>query len=535
VTTDDAPYARRWWMLGVLCLSLLIVFVGNSSLNVAIPTLSRDLGATESQLQWVVAAYSLVFAGLLFSTGAVGDRFGRKGALQLGLVAFLAGAVLASASDAMWQLIACRALMGGAAAFIMPSTLSILVNVFPLEERAKAIAIWAATTGAAGAVGPVASGWLLGHYWYGSVFLINVPFIAAALVGGWFLVPTSRDPEQARLDPVGAVLSTIGISSLVYALIEAPDKGWGSTVTLSAFAIALAVLGAFVTWELHRDEPMLDIRYFRKPAFSTGTGGMVLVFLAMFGVMFLITQYFQLVLDYSPLSAALRLLPMAPIMIIVAPLTPMLSERFGAHRTVASGMLFVAGGFVMFRFLGVHTPYLYVLACMIPLVSGIALAMSPMTAAIMSAVPPRRAGAGSAMNDATRELGAALGVAVLGSVASSHYGAALDKLVVGLPASARSTARSSIAGALQVASRLPGRAGTRLAEGAQHAFVGGIQLAVTAGAILAVVAAVIVVRYLPHQLAPEGALHGPVEALEDVAELGLAGIPTAFGDEERSA
>ena len=528
---SDAPYARRWWMLGVLCLSLLIVFVGNSSLNVAIPTLSRDLHATESQLQWVVAAYSLVFAGLLFSTGAVGDRFGRKGALQLGLVAFLAGAVLASMTDAMWQLIACRALMGGAAAFIMPSTLSILVNVFPTEERAKAIAIWAATTGAAGAVGPVASGWLLGHYWYGSVFLINVPFIVVALVAGWFLVPTSRDPEEARLDPVGAVLSTIGISSLVYALIEAPDKGWGSTVTLSAFAIALVVLSAFVAWELHRDEPMLDIRYFRKPAFSTGTGGMVLVFLAMFGVMFLITQYFQLVLDYSPLSAALRLLPMAPIMIIVAPLTPKLSELFGAHRTVASGMLFVAGGFVMFRFLGVHTPYLYVLACMIPLVSGIALAMSPMTAAIMSAVPPRRAGAGSAMNDATRELGAALGVAVLGSVASSHYGSALGKFLTGLSPAARSTARASIAGALQVAGRTPGAAGPRLASGAQHAFVGGIQLAVTAGAILAVVAAGIVLRYLPHELAPEGALHGPAEAIEDVAELGLAGVPTAFGDE----
>lgn len=245
---ESTAHRRRWWMLGVLCLSLLIVFVGNSSLNVAIPTLSRDLGATESQLQWVVAAYSLVFAGLLFSTGAVGDRFGRKGALQLGLVGFLVGAVLASASTEMWQLIACRAVMGASAAFIMPSTLSILVNVFPTEERAKAIAIWAATTGAAGAIGPVASGWLLGHYWYGSVFLINVPFILLALVTGWCLVPTSRDPEQARLDPVGAVLSTIGISSLVYGLIEAPGKGWASTQTLSAFVIAIVVLSAFVLW-----------------------------------------------------------------------------------------------------------------------------------------------------------------------------------------------------------------------------------------------------------------------------------------------
>src|SRR6476469_3133609 len=189
-------YERRWWALAVLCLSLLIVFIGNSSLNVAIPTLSRELHATESQLQWVVAVYSLVFAGLLFSTGALGDRFGRKGALQFGLVLFLVGAGLASLSTAMWQLIACRALMGAAAAFIMPSTLSIIVNVFPAEERTKAIAFWAATTGAARAIGPVASGWLLGHFWYGSVFLVNVPIVLLALVSGYFLIPKSRDPEE---------------------------------------------------------------------------------------------------------------------------------------------------------------------------------------------------------------------------------------------------------------------------------------------------------------------------------------------------
>ncbi len=345
----DAAYDRRWWTLAVLCLSLLIVFVGNSSLNVALPTLSRELHATTSQLQWVVAAYSLVFAGLLFSTGALGDRFGRKGALQLGLVGFLAGAALASASTEMWQLISCRAVMGASAALIMPSTLSILVNVFPAQERAKAIAIWAATTGAAGAIGPVASGLLLGHFWYGAVFLVNVPIIAFALIAGWFLVPKSRDPEQGRLDPLGAGLSVVGISALVYGLIQAPDQGWGSSGTLGVFAVALVVLTAFVAWELRVDEPMLDMHFFRNSAFSTGTGGMILVFLAMFGVMFLITQYFQLVLDYSPLSSALRMLPMAPIMIIVAPLTPRLSRSFGAHRVVAFGMVLVTIGLLMFR------------------------------------------------------------------------------------------------------------------------------------------------------------------------------------------
>lgn len=527
-TTDLDP--RRWWTLAVLCLSLLIVFVGNSSLNVAIPTLSRDLHATESELQWVVAAYSLVFAGLLFSTGAIGDRFGRKGALQLGLLGFLVAAVLASMSTEMWQLIACRALMGAAAAFIMPSTLSIVVNVFPAEERTKAIAIWAGTTGAAGAIGPVASGWLLGHFWYGSVFLINVPIIAVALVAGWFLVPTSRDPEEAKLDPVGAVLSIVGISSLVYALIEAPAAGWASTQTIAAFGIAVVVLALFVAWELRVDEPMLDMHFFRNPAFSSGTGGMILVFLAMYGVMFLLSQYLQLVLNYSALATALRLLPMAPIMIVVAPLTPRLSARFGANRVVSGGMVLIAVGFGMLQQVGLHTGYPYLLLTFIPLVSGIALAMSPMTAAIMSAVPTRRAGAGSAMNDASRELGAALGVAVLGSLASSHYRSALDSHLGSVSAGAHDTATSSLAGALQVASGLTRSAAGALTRAADQAFVGGIHLAALGGALLALVAAVIVYRFLPRHLEPEGAMAGPAESMEDVAELALGGLPPAFGD-----
>jgi EmrB/QacA subfamily drug resistance transporter len=440
-------------------------------------------------------------------------------------VVFLVAAVLASASSEMWQLIACRALMGAAAALIMPSTLSILVNVFPAHERAKAIAIWAGTTGAAGAIGPVASGWLLGYYWFGSVFLVNVPFILLALVGGWFLVPKSRDPEQGRLDPVGAGLSIVGIVALVYGLIQAPTEGWASGRTLTAFAIAAVVLSVFVLWELRAEEPMLDIRYFRNPAFSTGTGGMILVFMALFGVMFLITQYFQLVLEYSPLSTALRLLPMAPIMIIVAPLTPRITARFGANRAVAFGMGLVAGGLLLFRGVGLHTSYLYILVSLVPLVVGIAMTMSPMTAAIMSAVPSRRAGAGSAMNDATRELGAALGVAVLGSIAASQYSAKVEPLVAALPASVRSTATSSIAGAIQTANGLRGAAGRALTLGAQHAFVDGVHFAVTVGAVLAAISSVAVYRYLPRVIAPEGALHGPVESLETVAELGLGGVP----------
>ncbi len=527
----DEVHRRRWWTLAVLCLSLLIVFVGNSSLNVAIPTLSRELGATESQLQWMIAAYSLVFAGLLFTTGALGDRFGRKGALQAGLALFLLACVGASQADAMWQLIAARAVMGLGAALIMPSTLSILVNVFPPEERTKAIAIWASVTGAAGAIGPVASGLLIDHFWYGAVFLINVPFVLTALVAGVFLVPKSRDPEHGVLDPPGAVLSIIGVGSLVYALIEAPDRGWGSPITLLALGVAAVALSLFVWWELRVDEPMLDIRFFRNPAFATGTSGMMLVFMAMYGVGFLMTQYLQTVLGYTALGTSLRLLPMAPIMLVVAPLTPRLSERFGANRTVGAGMLLIGTGLLMMRGTQVDSSALYVVVCLVPMSTGMALSMSPMTAAIMSAVPPRRAGAGSAMNDATRELGAALGIAVMGSIAASQYSSAVEGLTGDLPAASAEAARSSIAGAVRVAGEIGGAAGDALRAGANQAFVDGVHVSVTIGAVLAVGAGLLVWRSLPRRLAHEGAMHGTAGALEEAAELGIAGVPPVFPDE----
>jgi EmrB/QacA subfamily drug resistance transporter len=524
---------RRWWTLAVLCLSLLIVFVGNSSLNVTLPTLARDLHATESQLQWVVAAYSLVFAGLLFTTGALGDRFGRKGTLQVGLLLFALAAALASRSTAMGELIACRATMGGAAALIMPATLSIIINVFPPEERTKAIAVWASTIGVAGSLGPLLSGWLLGRFWFGSVFLINVPIILVALVAGRFLVPKSRDPEEARIDLVGAALSIIGIVALVYGLIEAPDHGWLSPTTLGAFGIAIVVLALFVLWERHVDEPMLDMALFRHPAFSVGSGGMVLVFVALYGVTFLMTQYFQLVLGYSALQAAAALLPTAVTLLLVSLATPRLTARLGVHRVVSGGMISLGTGLLLYLGLGANTPYWYIVVCFVPFSSGMALTMSPMTASIMSAVPERRAGMGSAMNDATRELGAALGVAVLGSIAASRYGARIASAVLGLSPGDASTARSSVAGALKVADSLQEPASTALTRSAHTAFLSGVHLAVTVGAGLSFLAAAIVFRFLPRSLAPEGALHGPLESIEDAAELGIGGVPPLFADRAR--
>ena len=267
---DPAVYERRWKILGVLCLSLVLVVVGNSSLNVALPTLQRDLGSTNTQLQWIVDAYAIVFAGLLLPAGALGDRFGRKGALQLGLVIFGLASLLATMADSSNQLIATRAMMGFGAAFVMPATLSILANVFPPGERARAIAIWAGFSGAGAAIGPVLSGFMLEHFWWGSVFLVNVPIVIGALIAGAVLVPTSRDPNHGRLDPIGALVSVVALASLLYAIIEAPVKGWGSTETLAAFAVSAVFAVGFVLWERRNPHAMLPMSYFKNRRFSVG-------------------------------------------------------------------------------------------------------------------------------------------------------------------------------------------------------------------------------------------------------------------------
>ena len=339
-------------------------------------------------------------------------------------------------------------------------------------------------------------------------------------------MPKSRDHEQAPLDPAGAVLSTVGIVALVYGLIEAPNSGWLSAATLGSFAAAAAVLAAFVAWELRTEHPTLEIRYFLNRAFSIGTGGMILVFLALYGVIFLLTLYFQLVLGYSALSTAVRFVPIALIMIAVAPQTPRLTARFGAHRAVGAGMVMVAAGLLGLMGLGLHTTYLYVVVCLVPIVGGMAMSISPMTASIMSAVPPRRAGAGSAMNDTTRELGAALGVAVLGSLAASRYASGLGGPLRALAPAARATARSSLAGALQVAASLPRAAGATLARTANLAFVDGFHLAGVVGAALAALSAVIVVRYLPRRLTQSDAL--PMDL--DLEELALEALMLEYAD-----
>lgn len=488
---------RRWWILLVLCLSLFMVVMGNTVLNIALPSMSDSLGATASQLQWVVDAYSLVFAGLLFTAGSLGDRFGRKGALTAGLIVFGLGSYSATLAGSAEAVTASRAVMGLGAAFVMPSTLSILTHVFPPDERAKAIGAWAGVAGAAGAVGPVASGWLLEHFDWPSVFWLNVPVVLVALVAGAVLVPTSRHPDRVPLDPVGALLSIAMIGTLVYGVIEAPVYGWGDPLILTAFGVATVLLAVFAWWELRQDHPMLDVRLFRKGGFTGGSLALAMMFFGMFGMFFLLTQYLQLVVGYSALQAGIRTLPFAVTMMVAAPTSAHLAARLGTRRVVTSGMTIAGTGMALLALTsGVDSPYVVLAACLVVLAAGMGFTMAPSTATIMASLPHEKAGVGSAMNDTNRELGGALGVAIIGSLFSTVYSASLREALGSLPSDVVDRATSSLSEALRVASGL-GADGGVVADAARRSFVDGMGWALGLGAAVILAGAVIVRLVIP--------------------------------------
>ena len=494
---DPAVYARRWWTLGALCLSLLIIMIGNTSLNVALPSLSEQLNATNSQLQWMVDSYSLVFAGLLFAAGNFGDRYGRKGILQMGLVVFgLATGYAALYAATPGQLILARVFMGVGAAMVMPATLSIITNIFPSHERAKAVAAWAGISGGGAAIGPLLSGFMLEHFDWNAVFAVNLPFVVLALVLGVFLVPRSRGEHGTPLDLVGAGLSAVGLSTVVYAIIEGPVHGWLSATTLGVAAFGLLTLAAFVLWELRIEHPMLDVRLFRIGAFGTSSLILTMVFFALMGTFFSMSQMLQLVWGYSPLEAAVRLLPISVAMMIAAPQSAKFAARFGKRRVVAIGMWMVAGGVLIVSRIGVEPQYFLLVGGLVIMAAGMGTAMSPTTDLLMSTVPRKQAGMGSAMNDTTRELGGSLGVAVFGSLLASRYAHGLAEALGQVPAEAREQVSGSLAGALRV-SGAAGDDGAVLANAARTAWVSGFQFSLLVAAVVVGVAGVVAWRYLP--------------------------------------
>ena len=501
VRIQELAHRRRWAILGVLCLSLLMVVIDNTIVNVALPTLSADLDASTTELQWIVDAYTLVFSALLLAFGHFGDRFGRKLALQLGLVLFAGTSALAAMATTSTQLIGARALMGVGAAFVFPATLAILVNVFAdRRERATAIGIWSACTGLAVALGPVTGGYLLEHFAWGSIFLVNLPLAAIAIVASWFLIPTSRDPQTGALDHLGLALSAAGVALIVWSIIEAPHRGWTDLTVMLAGAVGLGLVALFVAWERRVDHPLLDVTLFRNARFSAASVSVAAAFFALFGFIFLITQYLQLVQGYSPLEAGLRTLPFAIATGVTSPLAIVAMHRWGSKLVVAGGLAVMAVGFVIASRIEVDTSYVgLTLISMVTIAIGLGLTTGPATESIMGALPEDKAGVGSAVNDTTRELGGTLGVAVVGSVFASIYGASLVTALqpLGLPQDILDAAGESMAAALATAQALPGDLSAEVVRAAQESFVDGLATGSLVAAAVAMAGSLVAVAFLP--------------------------------------
>ncbi|MEG8277938.1 DHA2 family efflux MFS transporter permease subunit [Streptomyces sp. AHA2] len=464
----DQPYARRWWALLVLCLSLLIIVMANTALTVAAPDMTEDLGLSSADLQWVIDGYTVPYAALMLLLGAIGDKYSRRGALVLGLLVFGGGSVFGFLAGSAATVVAARAVMGAGAAMIMPATLSLLAATFPRAERAKAITLWTATAGLAIAAGPLVAGALLERHGWSSTFLINVPVAALAVVGAFVLVPPSRAGHRGRIDYGGGLLSVVWIAALVYMIIEGPHFGWG-VKAVTAAVVAGAGLVAFVLWELRHPRPVLDVRRFTDRGFAGSNLAVALFFLAVFGAFYYLTQHLQFVLGYDALDTGLRMLPLAGAVFVGSALTGYLTPRVGMKWTVTAGMAGGTAALALLTRIGPGSSYGDFVAPLIVLGLAIGLALSPCTDAIMGAFPESELGVGGAVNDTSLELGGSLGIAVLGSLLATSYSGHLSDATSGskLPASALDSAQDSVGAGYAVARGIGDKA-RQLAEQAAH-------------------------------------------------------------------
>lgn len=472
--------------LVVVCVALAAVVAAMSSLNVALPDIARSTHATQTQLEWVIDAYSLVFAALLLPAGAIGDRFGRRRALIIGLTVFGAGSALAMTAHSATELIILRAVLGLGASLVMPATLSTITGTFPPAQRTRAVSVWAAVAGSSAVLGLLCSGILLEFWSWRSVFALNVVLAVAAIIGTVRAVPESADDNAPRLDLVGAIIAVIGMVALVFSVVEAPDYGWASARTLIGITTGLVVLAGFVLWELTRSAPLLDPRIFRHRRLAAGTLSIFVQFLAFFGFIFVVLQYLQLVRGDTAIVSAVSMLPMAAAMMPTARLAPRLIARFSARTVCLTGLVLISAGLVILAQLEVSSGYGWLLAGLVPLGVGMGAAMTPATTAITEALPASQQGVGSAINDLARELGGAVGIAVIGSTLTATYRNHLT--LPGLPASVVGQARNSFA----VAAHLGGRVATQ----ASIAFTDGLRIALLVGAGFALLAAIAVALLL---------------------------------------
>ncbi|MGH9020875.1 MAG: DHA2 family efflux MFS transporter permease subunit [Acidimicrobiales bacterium] len=516
----DTGHERRWRILAVLSIAVFLVVVDNTVVNVALPTLARDLHASTASLQWIVDGYSLPFAGLLLAGGGLSDRLGRRGVMQAALIAFGVFSFLAAHATNVATLLTARALMGAAAAFIFPATLSLLTVAFrDPRERATAFGVWGAVAGVAIAVGPVLGGVLLVHYWVGSIFLINLPVVVVAVALTSMVVPESRAPQRRRFDLVGLALGTGAVTALVLAIIEGPSWGWMGTTTLALFAAAVSCAVSFVLVELRHAEPLLDVRVFRRPSFSAGAGAIAASYFCLFGFIFLITQYFQLVRGYSALSAGVHTLPFAAVAMVATPLGAQLALRVGTRQVVASGLATMSGSMVWVSRIGAHAAYAGpIVGSMMVMALGFSLINAPATAAIMATLSADQVGAGAAANETTRELGGTLGVAVIGSVFSSLFGPAVRSafLRVGLNGAPLAAAQRSMQEARATVTHLPTAVQPGVAREVTAAFIDGLHRGCLVAAAATLGVALAVLATMPSRLAASP-LDVPGAAVGDVA------------------
>ena len=513
---------RRPLILTALLLAAFAINLDTTIVNVALPTLVRELHSSDTQLQWIVDAYNLVFAALLLAIGSLSDRLGRKGMLLAGLGVFALASIAGALTTSSGALIAARAVMGLGAAMVFPSTLSLISNIFTgRAERAQAIGLWGATAGAAIALGPIAGGWLLDRFSWASIFVAMAPVAALAAILIARFVPTSRDATAPAIDRRGFVLSTTAMAVLVFTIIEAPSHGWGSARTLGGFALALVLGAAFIATERTARAPMLDTRLFANPRFSAASASVTVAFFTLFGFIFVITQYFQFVKHYSPLSAGVHLLPVAACVGVASVLGTKLAVRLGTKLVVTAGLVMIAGFYAWVAGATQTTSYGTIAAQMVLYGTGMGLTSAPATEAILGAVPAAKAGVGSAVNDATRLLGGTLGVAVIGSVYASTYAAHVQSaLPAGVPAHVLAAVKSSVGGALTVAqqlssSHLPALAGAT-AHAATDAFVAGMSRGCLVAGGVAAVGAVAAAWWLPAQPTPSTA--SPLQVATAAAE-----------------
>ncbi|GAA4234707.1 EmrB/QacA subfamily drug resistance transporter [Streptosporangium album] len=498
-------HPRRWQILGVLVFSLLAVVLDNTILNVALKTIAdpvEGLGATQSQMEWAINSYTLVFAGLLFTFGVIGDRTGRKRMLLIGMVLFGLASLASAYSQDPGQLIVARAFMGVGGAAIMPATLAIISNVFPPQERGKAIGVWAGGVGIAVAIGPITGGLLIEHFWWGSVFLINLPIVLISMVLITMVVPESRDPKPSRLDPVGVLLSIVGLVAITYGIIRGGELATvASAEVLTPALLGVAVLIGFVWYERRIDHPAFDVTYFRDARFATAVGMIGIVFFAMMGAMFFLVFYLQIVLGFSPLQAGALMIPFAAAQIIFAPLSQQMTRRFGGKLAATVSMVIVAAALGSYALMDQNTSVLVIE--IVFFVQGAAMAniMPPATTAIMESLPREKAGVGSAMSNTVRQIAGALGVALLGSLLSATYRDEIAPALTGLPDQLRHIAGESLTGTLNVAGGL-GERGAALIAPAKQAFVDGMHITALVSAVIALLGALVALRWLPGKQVP---------------------------------